>query len=140
MKIEKEVLLPASVEEVWPWLVNVNRLQSIWSDKTESDSPLGNTKLSPDHKESWKVISSKLQEKISFTVGHLAPTIITSFEITTRGKRTSLKVVISGWEGVDPDKARLELPLLSLEWEKRLNLLKEAIRIDKKSREATPLN
>lgn len=138
MKIEKEVLLPASVEEVWPWLANVNRLQSIWSDETESDSLYGKAELSKDHKESWKVLSSKLQEKISFTVGHLDPTIITSFEIATRGKRTSLKVVISGWEGVDPDRARLELPLLSLEWEKRLNLLKEAIYVDKKNREVTP--
>jgi hypothetical protein len=137
MKIEKEVMLPASVEEVWPWLVNVNKLQSIWSNGAESPALNGKTKLSLGRRENWKVLSSKLQEKISFTIGHLAPTVITSFEIATRGKRTSLKVVISGWEGVDPDRARLELPLLSLEWEKRLNLIKQAICIDTKNHEVT---
>ena len=140
MKIEKEVLLPASVEEVWPWLVNVDKLQNIWSKGPLSETPKNKSRLPSVPKESWKVLSSKLQQKISFTVDRLAPTIITSFELATRGKRTSLKVVISGWESVDADKARTELPQLSLEWEKRLNLLKEAICIDKKNREITPLS
>ena len=127
MKIEKEVLLPVSVDEVWPWLIDVDKLQAVWSYGPGSDASISKPKLSRIPREIWKIIDSKPLQKISFSVDKLPPSIITSFELSKRGRRTSLKVVIEGWESVNQDKAQQELPRLSMEWENRLNLLKEAI-------------
>lgn len=132
MKIEKEVMLPATVEEIWGWLNNTDRLQSIWPSKLDSESINDPSNLSLPLKENWIVVDSKPPLLKCFTTGSPDCSIITAFELTPRGKRTSLKVTISGWENLDLKKATFEMPRLSLEWEKRLNLLKQSIQFNAK--------
>ena len=82
MKIEKEVLLPVSVDEVWPWLIDVDKLQAVWSYGPGSDASISKPKLSRIPREIWKIIDSKPLQKISFSVDKLPPSIITSFELS----------------------------------------------------------
>jgi hypothetical protein len=123
MKIVKEVVIRATVFDTWSWLTKDETLKGIMNGA--SDATLSQKFSHP------AVAASKLSaeppRKLSMGGGMISPDIITTFELSERGERTGLRLTISGWEDIDPEIARMEMPMLSLAWEKKLGLFKFAI-------------
>jgi hypothetical protein len=123
MKIIKDVVIRATVLDTWSWLTKDETLKGIMDGAVDATP---SCKLSHP-----VVVASKLSteppRKLSMSGGMISPDIITTFELSKRGERTGLRLTISGWEDIDPEIARMEMPMLSLAWEKKLGLLKFAI-------------
>ena len=66
-------------------------------------------------------------EQLSLYMESKSVCLTTTYRLTPKGKRTMLKVTISGWEMMDQQQARREVPRVSLEWEKRLGLIKRTL-------------
>jgi hypothetical protein len=88
----------------------------------------------PGVRKSWRVAAVKPLEKLTLNANAPALPTTTTVDLITKGRRTSLKVTINGWEKIDSDRARLEMPRVSLEWEKNLNRIKQAIETGLKRR------
>lgn len=126
MRITKEVIISANKDEIWPWLTEHEKLSVIIG--TINDLKLKKNGLVEfDGGECWKVINSEPPERLSFRTGIQGMRLTTSLELTSKGKRTNLRVNISGWENIAAEKARIEMPKVSLNWEKRLNRIKKVI-------------
>jgi hypothetical protein len=123
MKIVKEVIIKAAMNDTWSLLIEDEALLTLQKSKSEAKK---STIHSP-HGSGATVIISDPPRKLSFNGGAISPKITTTFELAESGNRTGLKVTISGWETVDPETARLEMPRVSLAWEKKLGLLKKAV-------------
>jgi hypothetical protein len=123
MKIIKEVVIRSSISNTWSWLTKEEILKGLMNGV--SDAPQS-TKCSLS-KVATSKISTEPPRKLSLGGGMISPDIITTFELSDRGERTGLRLTISGWETVDPEIARTEMPMLSLAWEKKLGLLKHTI-------------
>lgn len=127
MEINKEVAINASPEDVWSYLTERRKSAYIWSSKPRADFKKGSLVRFSGSKETLRVRSIK--PPLHFSLGRKSKTasITTNCDLVPRGKRTILKVAISGWEMMDQEEARKEVPRISLEWEKRLNLIKRTI-------------
>jgi hypothetical protein len=119
MKIIKELIIKANINDTWSWLTSGEAIQEILC--------LGADKKCPSDPTQILNLTTDPPSRLSFNGCGLSPSIITTFELSDRGIRTGLKVTISGWETVDPKTARIEMPQVSLDWEKKLNLLKKSI-------------
>jgi hypothetical protein len=133
MKIVKEVLIKATKADIWLWLTEDKALRKLFNFGSGSkvvrlETPLLASKTGRIHTEP--------PNKISSCAGNM-PTIVTTLELLEQGKRTRLKVTISGWETVDSETARIEMPKISLAWEKKLNRLKKAIESETQKRVQT---
>lgn len=127
MKITKEVTISAAQNEIWAWITDETKLQHIWGAGTKADIRKNGRIVIPRSGQKWKVLAVKPPCRLSVNTGAPAKPIITAIELLAKGHRTSLKVTLSGWETIDPERARVEMPLVSLDWEKTLNLIKKAI-------------
>jgi hypothetical protein len=119
MKIIKEVIIKATVADTWTWLTTDETLKDLLNSKN-------NALCLPIFPGSVKIVADP-PRKLSVNGGAVSPEISTTFELSERGNRTGLKVTICGWEALDLETARLEMPQVSLDWEKKLGLLKKSI-------------
>ena len=119
MKIIKEVIIKATVTDTWTWLTTDDTLKGLLNSKSDA------LRL-PPFPGSAKIVADP-PRKLSVNGGAASPEISTTFELSERGNRTGLKVTICGWEALDLETARLEMPQVSLDWEKKLGLLKKSI-------------
>jgi len=133
MEINKEVAIKASLEDVWSYLINEGKSGYIWSSKVKVGFKKGDLVRFSESKETLRVKSAKPPRHLSLGGKSKAVSITTNCDLVPRGKRTILKVTISGWEMMDQEEARQEVPRVSLEWEKRLNLIKRTIESAQKS-------
>lgn len=133
MEINKEVAIKASLEDVWSYLANEGKSGDIWNSKVEAYFKKGSLVKFSGSKETLRVKSIKPPGHLSLGGKSKAVSITTNCDLVPRGKRTVLKVTISGWEMMDQEEARKEVPRVSLEWEKRLNLIKRTIESAQKS-------
>lgn len=127
MEINKEVVIRASLEDVWSYLAEEGKSGHIWSSKIKAGLKKGCLLRFSGSKETLKVRNTKPPRHLSFSGKSKSVSITTDCDLLPRGKRTVLKVTISGWEMMDQEEARKEVPRVSLEWEKRLNLIKRTI-------------
>jgi uncharacterized protein YndB with AHSA1/START domain len=127
MEINKEVAIKASPEDIWSYLTDTGKSGHIWSSKVKSSLRKGSLLRFSGSKETLRVKSIKPPGHLSLSEESGAVSIITNCDLLPRGKRTILKVTISGWEKMDQEEACKEIPRVSLEWEKRLNLIKRTI-------------
>lgn len=127
MEINKEVAIKASPEDVWSYLTGKEKSGYIWSSKGKADFKIGSLVKFSGSKETLRVRSVKPPRHLSLSKKSKAVSITTNCDLLPRGKRTILKVTIRGWEMMDQEEARKEVPRVSLEWEKRLNLIKRTI-------------
>jgi hypothetical protein len=123
MKIVKEVLVKASKADTWHWLTEGKAMHKLFSPGSGSKAARSTTSNTPSEIE--KIHTDPPNKISSFKIS--APTIITTMELSEQGRRTRLKVTISGWETVDSETAKIEMPKISLAWEKKLSRLKKAI-------------
>jgi uncharacterized protein YndB with AHSA1/START domain len=134
MKITKEVTISATKDDIWAWLTDRRNLQGIWGPGIEVDLRKNGFVTVPGVRKSWRVAAVKPLEKLTLNANAPALPTTTTVDLITKGRRTSLKVTINGWEKIDSDRARLEMPRVSLEWEKNLNRIKQAIETGLKRR------
>ncbi len=133
MEINKEVAIKASLEDVWSCLTDVGKSGCIWDSKIRAGFKKGGLVKFSGSKETLRVKNIKPPRHLSLSGESRAVSITTNCDLVPRGKRTILKVTISGWEIVDQEEARKEVPRVSLEWEKRLNLIKQTVESLQKS-------
>ncbi|HBC47798.1 MAG TPA: hypothetical protein DEO84_12205 [candidate division Zixibacteria bacterium] len=119
MKIVKEVIIKATITDTWALLTSDETLKGLMNSKD------GALRL-PAFPGSAKIVANP-PRKLSVNGGAVSPEISTIFELSERGNHTGLKVTICGWESLDLETARLEMPQVSLHWEKKLGLLKKSI-------------
>jgi hypothetical protein len=116
MKIVKEVIISASMNDIWPWLSSESMIKNYWDAKgplpsfAQARMPEGEPPL-----------------KLAVRTPAIAPSIVTTLELSERGKRSGLRVTITGWDDIEPDKARLRMPQVSLDWERKLSYIKKKI-------------
>lgn len=127
MEINKEVAIKASLEDVWLYLTGERKSGYIWSSEVKADFKKGSLVKFSGSKETLRVKSIRPPRHLSLSGRSKAVSITTNCDLLLRGKRTVLKVTIRGWEMMDQEEARKEVPRVSLEWEKRLNLIKRTI-------------
>lgn len=127
MTIIKEVLIRASIEMIWSYLNDKNKLESIWGSRVEADFKENGRLIFSDRGETWRIIGITPPRCMSVQNESKGAPIIITYELSPRRKRTKLKVTISGWENMSPEKARKEIPKTSLEWENRLKFIKQII-------------
>ncbi len=133
MEINKEVAIKASLEDVWSYLTDVEKSRYILSLKVKGDLKIGSLVKFSGSEETLVVISIKPPEHLSLSGKSKTVSITTNCDLLRRGKRTVLKITVSGWEMMDPEEAQIEVPRVSLEWEKRLKLIKRTIELAQKS-------
>ncbi len=133
MEINKEVAIKASLEDVWSYLTDVEKSRYIWSLELKAGLKIGSLVKFSGSKETLVVKSIKPPGHLSLSGKSKTISITTNCDLLPRGKRTILRITISGWEMMDPEEAQIEVPRVSLEWEKRLNLIKRTIELAQKS-------
>jgi uncharacterized protein YndB with AHSA1/START domain len=125
MRITKEVTISATVNDTWLRLADAfsfkldNKARGSGSSRRNQDDDNG--------LESIRVLAMDPPHKVSFIESADENPIITTFELGSRKKGTTLKVTVSGWDKVDSRMARVEMPKVSFTWEKRLSELKKTI-------------
>jgi uncharacterized protein YndB with AHSA1/START domain len=127
MKIDKEVAITASTADVWSFLTNEETLTSVWGEKVVADFRKNGIIRFPGRKIQQKVKIIRPKEQLSLCMENESVCLTTTYRLVPRGKRTMLKVTISGWEMMDQQQARREVPRVSLEWEKRLGVIKRTL-------------
>ncbi len=133
MKIVKEVLIKATKADIWLWLTEDKALRKLLN--SGGGSKAVRSEAAPLAFRTGR-IHAEPPNKISSCAENM-PTIVTTLELLEQGKRTRMKVTISGWETVDAETARIEMPKISLAWEKKLNRLKKAIESETQKRVRT---
>jgi len=125
MRITKEVTISATVNDTWQRLADAfslkldNKAKGSGASRRNQDDDSG-----PDN---IRVLAMDPPHKVSFTESGDENPIITTFELGSRRKGTTLKVTVSGWDKIDSKMARAEMPKVSFTWEKRLSELKKTI-------------
>lgn len=133
MEINKEVAIKASLEEVWSYLTGREKTGYIGISKARPGLKKGGLVKFSGSKEILRVKSAKPPRHLSLIGKSKKVFITTNCDLLPRGKRTILKITVSGWETMNQEEARKEVPRVSLEWEERLNLLKREIESVQKS-------
>jgi hypothetical protein len=106
MRIIKDVIIAGAIEPVWDQVIAESQAY-IESSEGSNEARPDVLVFSPPSKLSYKTLAGDLS-------------LITTLELTRRGKRTGLRVTVAGWEDVRSERVRAEMPRLSLEWEKAL--------------------
>lgn len=127
MKIDKEVAITASTADVWSFLTDEKTQTSIWGEKALANIKKNGTIKFTRRKSHQRVKSIKPKEHLSFTLEGESACLTTTYRLTPRGNRTMLKVTITGWDLMEQEKVRREVPRVSLEWEKRLGRIKRTL-------------
>ncbi len=133
MKIVKDVVINATATDTWLWLTNDGTLPGLLNSAGESEKKRAENPLWPSK---FIEVVPEPARKIILSAGSI-PLVKTTLELNEQGKRTALKVTVAGWEGVDPDLARTNMPIVSLAWEKKLGILKKTIESASKKRSRT---
>ncbi len=127
MEIIKEVSIKTDISELWGYLINRKILEEAWGQRVKADFKKNGYIQFPDSGQTWKITEMERDEVLSFSNKIAASTLLTSCRLIARGKRTILKVTISGWENIEQEISRKEIPKISMEWEKRLNNFKKTV-------------
>ena len=120
MRTIKDVIISGAIGPVWDHVVSLSksRLPAKGGDCGKPSS-IDIFEISPPVKMSFKSVE-------------LGFPILTTLELSRKGKRTSLRVIVTGWEAVGSERARAEMPKVSLEWEKTLALIKTNVELSSK--------
>jgi uncharacterized protein YndB with AHSA1/START domain len=127
MKIDKEVAITASTADVWSFLTDEKTLASIWGEKVLANIKKNGTIKFTRRKTQQKVKSVRPKEHLSLSLEGESASLTTTYRLTPRGNRTMLKVTITGWDSMEQERVRREVPRVSLEWEKRLGRIKRTL-------------
>ena len=133
MKIVKDVVINASAADTWSWLTGDGALPALLNSASDSEKKRAENPLWPSK---FIEVIPEPARTISLASGSI-PIVRTILELSEQGKRTGLKVTVSGWDGVDPELARSTLLKVSLAWEKKLGILKKTIELASKKRSKT---
>jgi len=126
MRITKEVTISADVNVTWTWLLNAYSIKSPGGSRDDKIS-VRNQPRPRRKKSGLKLYAFDPPNKLSFSGDNLNSSIVTTFDLNPRGKGTSLKVTVTGWDKIETEKARLEMPKVSFTLEKKLGEFKKAI-------------
>jgi hypothetical protein len=115
MRIIKDVTILGTIEPIWDLIVSGEKLKiETPNNGHDSDHAYEVFEISPPTKVSYKSMTSGLS-------------VITTLELAQKGKRTNLRVTVTGWEKASPEQAKTELPRISLGWERALGQIKRDI-------------
>ncbi len=110
MRIIKDVIISGAIEPIWDHLIAMSQAEIKAGDGASAGRP-DVLVMDPPSRLSYKTLAGGLP-------------LITTFELTRRGKRTGLRVTVAGWEDNRSERARAEMPRMSLDWEKALARIK----------------
>jgi uncharacterized protein YndB with AHSA1/START domain len=127
MKIDKEVAITASAADVWSFLTDEKALSAVWGEKVLADFRKNGIIRFSKRKIQQKVRTIRPREQLSLRLENETVCLTTTYNLSPKGRRTMLKVTITGWDLMEQEKARLEVPRVSLEWEKRLGRIKRTL-------------
>jgi hypothetical protein len=119
MKIEKEIIFAAKIDEVRELLDksgirNHRSFYEIEGIPRSSGGASGNKR------------ASSTSRKDNNPEG-LSGGITTEFDLAEFGSRTLLKITVNGWDKLNPEKAKLEMPRAALLLERKLSQMKKAL-------------
>jgi hypothetical protein len=122
MKIEKEFIFAAKIEEVRELLEKhgfrnnqpLNESKSFL--KSPSTGRTGRKNNNPND------ISSK-ESQIEEPGSHIS----TIYDLAEYGSRTLLKITIHGWDKLNPEQAKVEMPRIALQLERELSRIKKKL-------------
>ena len=123
MKISKKVIIRRDPEKVWNCLTNSKK-----SSKRNKTSLRKNSSLKIEGQgDQWLITSTVGQHKLKLRRRSNSPNvnIDIDIELTPVKTRTELKLTLSGWENSDSATKKIEIPKMSLSWEKTLGKLKK---------------
>jgi len=115
MRIIKDVIISGSIEPIWAQVVSEDRL-NITASGGDGDAP-----------HPYEIFEVKAPTRLSYRSIVSGHPVITTIELSQKGKRTSLRVIVTGWEKVGHERAKAEMPKISMEWEKVLGSIKRDI-------------
>jgi uncharacterized protein YndB with AHSA1/START domain len=127
MKIDKEVAITASTADVWSFLTDEKALSSVWGEKVVADFKKNGIIRFSKRRIQQKVKIIRPQEQLSLRFENASSCLTTTYKLSPRGNKTMLKVTITGWESMEQERVRREVPAVSLEWEKRLGRIKRTL-------------
>jgi hypothetical protein len=121
MKIVKDVMISTAIESIWTYLISDNRLFATRKRRAEQGQARHGRNLRPH----YEIMESTPPN--SLTLKSLIPDlpIVTTLELSQKGRRTGLKVIITGWDKISHDRAKNEMPKIAMEWEKILSVIKK---------------
>jgi hypothetical protein len=129
VKIMKDVIISAAMGSAWDFLISRKYFPELSTQKHtagphEKSGPSQKTAAPSDTTE---ILELTPPTRVSYKSSSADLPLVTTLELSQKGKRTALKVTVTGWEKVDLEMARAQMPGISLEWEKKLDRLKREI-------------
>lgn len=128
MDIIKEVTVKANVDYVWSCLQQKNTV-SINKKPEKSKIDFSGIGLldSSNLKRKWEICQIKPLNFLILKGRDELSGIFIKLEFFKKNSRTLMKLRIRGWERIDEEISRKEIPKISLEWENCLKRRKKAI-------------
>jgi uncharacterized protein YndB with AHSA1/START domain len=123
MKIEKDVIISKSIDPVWKYLISEKRFMAC----LESDREAFSRNREHEKPSACEILEITPPTKFSIKLLQSGVPLVTTMELSPKGKRTGMKVIVTGWDKVSHDKAKAEMPRMSLQWETRLGNMKREI-------------
>lgn len=128
MDIIKEVTVKANVDYVWSCLqqknsVSINRKP----EKNKADFSEIGLLDSSNLKRKWEFCKIKPLDFMMLRGKDQLSGISIKLEFSKKNTRTLMKLKIQGWERIDEEISRKEIPKISLEWENCLKRQKKTI-------------
>jgi len=121
MKISKKVIIRRDPEKVWNCLTNSKK-----SSKRNKTSLRKNSSIKIEGQgDQWLITGTDGQQKLKLHRRSKSPNINIDIELTPIKTRTELKLTLTGWENSDSATKKIEIPKMSLSWEKTLGKLKK---------------
>ncbi len=115
MRIIKDVIIAEAIEPVWAQVVAGGWPIMATAGRSEKGpAPVEMFEMNPPTRLSYRSVVA-------------GSPVVTTIDLSRKGKRTSLRVTVTGWEEVGPERAKIEMPKISLGWERVLAALKESI-------------
>jgi hypothetical protein len=122
MKIEKEIIFAAKIEEVRQLLEKHGFKNNQPLNENEGFLKLSSTGRSGRKNNIPNDISSK-ESIIEEPVSHIS----TIYDLAEYGTRTLLKITIHGWDKLNPEQAKVEMPRIALLLERELSRIKKKL-------------
>lgn len=136
--IKKEIILRAGPKDVWRYITSLNHFSELWNSRIEFVLKKGEFIKLLDTGESVLVKNVVPFKSLSLLGGYGSLPILTSYSLIAGKNKTTLKIVVSGWEKIAESEVRRRLPALSFEWEKRLVSIKRKIESSASIKEGRP--
>lgn len=125
--IKKEINLKAPLRDVWRFITSPEHFKTLWDSNVELVLKKGGAIRILQKGETVRIINLEAPTLFSISGGYGSAPITTTYLLSETKKGTNLKISVGGWEAMSQAEIRRQVPVISLEWEKRLAGIKKAV-------------